>query len=243
MEHREFIDAVAREGADLATAARAAGPDAAVPTCAGWTVADLVGHVGRVHRRTTALVAGAVEAPPRWSELPLPPAGELFEWFEDGLGDLEVTLTRTPPDAPALSWAGPPTTAEFWARRMAHETAVHRYDAQAATGAAEPIDPRLATDGIQEFFDVLPLRPGAAARVRGNGESIHFHCLDTDGEWVVRLTPDGIAVAREHAKADVAVRGHASDLLLLVWGRVPTSAIEVLGDASVLDRWRELTNF
>ena len=130
----------------------------------------------------------------------------------------------------------------FWSRRVAHETAVHRWDAQAAAGAPEPVDVRLAVDGIQEMFDLLTARPGHE-RVRGDGETIHLHCTDTDGEWLVRLTPQGVAVTREHAKGDVAARGTASDLLLLLWGRVPPDRVEVFGDASLLARWQELARF
>ena len=58
----------------------------------------------------------------------------------------------------------------------------------------------------------------------GNGETLHFHRTDGDGEWLVRLTPDGPEVERAHAKGDVAVRGSASDLLLARAGRVGLDA-------------------
>jgi hypothetical protein len=75
------------------------------------------------------------------------------------------------------------------------------------------------------------------------GETIHLHCTDVDGEWLVRLAPDGLEVTREHAKGDVAAKGGASDLLCWLLGRGPIDDIEVFGDAALLDRWREAAKF
>ncbi len=70
---------------------------------------------------------------------------------------------------------------------------------------------------------------------------MHLHCTDGDGdgEWLVRLGADGVTVVNEHAKADVAARGGASDILLMMWGRIPVDQLEVFGDASLLERWSD----
>ncbi len=61
--------------------------------------------------------------------------------------------------------------------------------------------------------------------------SVHLHATDTPGEWVVRPGPDGApVVTAEHAKGDAAIRGPASDLLLVLWRRVGLDAVEVIGD-------------
>ena len=52
-----------------------------------------------------------------------------------------------------------------------------------------------------------------------------------------------MAWERAHTKADVAVRGTTSDLLLVLWGRLPTETVDVLGDPAVFDRWRAATRF
>ena len=130
----------------------------------------------------------------------------------------------------------------FWARRQANETAVHRWDAQRAAGAVEPVEHTLAVDGIDEFFGLIPFWR-RESNVRGVGETIHLHCTDGAGEWLVRLAADAVIVTREHAKGDVAARGSASDLLLFLYGRVGPSALEVFGDASLLDRWQELVHW
>jgi len=70
-------------------------------------------------------------------------------------------------------------------------------------------------------------------------ESMHLHCTDTEGEWMIRFTADGAVTTREHAKGDVAVRGTASDLYLLLWNRVSAERFEIFGDASLLRRFAE----
>ena len=75
----------------------------------------------------------------------------------------------------------------------------------------------------------------------GNGETFHFHRTDGDGEWLVRLTPAGPEIEHAHAKGDLAVRGGASDLLLVLRNRGGLDRVEVFGDAALLDRWHELT--
>jgi hypothetical protein len=124
---------------------------------------------------------------------------------------------------------------------MAHETAVHRWDAQLANGAAEPIEAELARDGIDEALDVYqPRWCRPKSTIAGNGESYHFHRTDGEGEWLVEFEGEGMRVSRKHARADVAVRGTASDLVLFLWQRIPGRRLEVLGDAALLDRYFEL---
>ena len=131
----------------------------------------------------------------------------------------------------------------FWTRRQAHEAAVHRWDAQNALGAPAPaaIDSKLAADGIDEWLSVFAVSRSRQTSTRiGLGESYHFHCTDEHGEWVVRFEGSDIDVKREHVKADVALRGGASDLLLFLWRRRSAETLEVLGDSSLLEWWPEL---
>jgi len=234
----EHLDALRLDGAALEAAAREAGVDAPVPTCPGWTVADLLGHVGRIHRWVTTLVRERAADPPAfWNEVEAPPPAELVDWYAGGWRALADGLDAAGPDVEVWSWT-PWRTGAFWARRQAHELAVHRYDAQVAAGAAPPPVPaRQAVDAVDELFDLFPHRRRRAA-ISGNGEKIHLHATDAPGEWLVRLVPDGIEVAREHAKGDVAARGAASDLLLLLFGRVAPTRLDVFGDVSLLDRWQ-----
>jgi uncharacterized protein (TIGR03083 family) len=239
LSHDEYVAAVRSDGAALARAAATAGLDAPVPSCPLWSVTDLLGHVGRIHHWVTQLVVERVtERGPHWSEAVAPDEPELLAWFTDGVTQLADALAAAGPDAPVWSWT-PDATSGFWARRQAHETSIHRYDAQLAAGAPQPLAGALAADGIDELFAVTPHRP-TASQMRGAGETVHVHCTDRDGEWLVRLGSDGMDVTREHAKGDVAVRGAASELFLSLYGRTDTDALEVFGDAALLARFREL---
>jgi uncharacterized protein (TIGR03083 family) len=239
MQHRVYVEAIRADGAGLAAAASAAGLRTPVPTCPLWSVADLLGHVGRIHRWVAQLVAQrATERGAHWSEAEPPGDVGLLAWFTEGVPLLADALESAGPDARVWSWTADATSG-FWARRQAHETSIHRYDAQLAAGRPLPPDGALAADGIDELLEVLPYRP-TQRHPGGDGETVHLHCTDRDGEWLVRLLPVSIEVTRAHAKGDVAVRGAASDLFLYLYGRVGSDALEVFGDADLLALFREL---
>jgi uncharacterized protein (TIGR03083 family) len=242
MDYRAHCAALAHEGHALGAAARAAGVDASVPSCPAWHIADLVGHVGRLHRWVAAIVeSGGDDRPDHWSAAEPPPVAVRIDWFEAGVDLVTDALRRVDPMRRAWSWTDD-HTAGFWARRQANETAVHRWDAQLAADATEPIDHELAVDGIDEFFDLLPFWRHEST-LHGGGASIHLHCTDGDGEWLVRLAADGVSVTREHAKGDVALRAPASELLLFLYGRADPRDAEVFGDASLLQRWQQLVRW
>ncbi len=209
----------------------------------GWTVGAVVGHTGWVYRFVTEVLA-ATDEPPRRSSIPEPPAGpSVLGWFSDSAAGLMTALEATPADKPCVSFAGE-VDASWWVRRIAHETAMHRWDAFASIGSVDPIETRLADDGITEVFDVfLPTR-FQFDRLKADGETIHLHATDCpDGEWLLELHPDRVDVTQQHAKATVAARGTTSDLLLMLWGRIPPAQLEVFGDSSLLDRWQDAATF
>jgi len=241
MEYPDYIEALRRDGRALSDAARRAGVDAPVPSCPEWTVADLLQHVGLLHRWVTDLVANQPDDPMRAWAQEVPSGAARFDWFDAGVEPLANALAAASPAQHAWSWTAD-QTAGFWARRQANELAVHRYDGQLAAGTPAPIERTHAVDGIDEFFDLIPAWRGII-EVHGNGETLHFHCTDGDGEWLARLGDGAVVVTREHAKGDVAARGSASNLLLFLYGRVAPEDLEVFGDASLLVRWRELVSW
>ena len=229
-ELEQFVDALRR------------GPlDAPVAACPGWDVARLGAHIAFVHRWATASLLTATS--PAVEAIPEAPTGgdELVTWVRDGGAALIDALSTVPMDAPTWHPFPAPRTASVWRRRQLHELVVHRWDAQAATGAGGPIDPAVASDGIDEYLSVmLPRRI-----IRDGGElpqsSLHVHCTDTPGEWLVWSEGDQPQLRREHAKGDAALRGTAQDLLLSLWGRRHGSpAIDVVGDPIVADAWLAL---
>lgn len=240
-----YLGHLRADGAALAEAARR-DLDAPVPSCPGWAVDRLVGHVGTVHQWVAETLATRATERVDWQTLARAPRGpEVLGWYEGQRDRLVDLLEEADPAEPVWNWSTGPQVAGFWHRRMAQETAVHRWDAEAATGpAASAIEPALAADGIDEWLGVA-LASGARepeAPVDAVRGSLHLHCTDVAGEWWVRLDGRELVLRREHAKGDAAVRGAASDLLLVLWGRLPPSAVEVLGDATVLDAWLRLVD-
>lgn len=234
----DWIATIARDGHDLLDCARAQ-PAAEVPACEGWTLEDLARHTALVQQRTAYLLrTGDRERPSqRGGQLEPAPAEGTLDWAAGWLDELLARLESTPPDAPMWSFVAGGATAGWWARRMAHETAVHRVDAEQAVGReVRPVEPELAADGIDEVVDVFLPTFGTAPF--GEGETAHLHATDLTGEWLLTLGADEVAVARGHAKGDVALRGEAGALYLWLWGRSGTDALEVFGDAAVADRLR-----
>jgi uncharacterized protein (TIGR03083 family) len=195
LSHEWFCE---RAGAEIEALAAVVGgaPDIAVrvPACPGWTVADLAGHTGNVHRWATAIVtARAAERPP-FPELESPwsSADGWARWLTSGAVPLLAALRSAGPAARVWTW-GADGTSGWWARRIVHETAVHRADAQLALGIEPDIDPVTAADGIEEFLENLPAarRPSRHLAELPAGASLHLHATDCDGEWVVRFGADG----------------------------------------------------
>ena len=243
MDSDAYLSAIERECADF-TVALGSGAERDVPSCPGWRLADLAVHLGVIHRWAAEMVRSRASEPLRNREQLFgvdPDDPELIKWFEQGASELVKVLRSSPADTPVWTWT-PERSVRFWTRRQAHEAAVHRWDAQNALLAGPPqaIDSALAADGIDEWLSVFAVSRSRRTSERiGLGESFHFHCTDEQGEWVIRFEGSDIEVRSEHAKADVAVRGTASDLLLFLWGRRSHETLEVLGNASLLERWAE----
>jgi uncharacterized protein (TIGR03083 family) len=244
--HDAYCDALEAEITRFADVVRGADLDTAVPTCGDWTLANLVEHTGIVERWAAEMVRrrATERLDRRRLDVPVPDhADELPEWLAAGSDEIVGAFRATDPDAAMWAW-GAEKHARFWPRRMLHETTVHRADAELALGRDPRIDADVAVDGVDELLDNLPhaayFRPHVA-ELRGDGESLHVHCTDADGEWTVRLEPDGFHWDHGHAKATTAVRGPAGDLLLLIYRRRPPTddRYEVYGDDRVLARWLE----
>lgn len=233
-----FLEAIRTDSAALAAAARK-GLDAQVPSCPDWDVAELIRHTGGVHQWVNETVRTRSSEYINRKHLPPPPDGDPIGWFERGAETLLATLEAVDPDEPVWNWSKDPQVASFWPRRMAQETAVHRWDGENAHGIASPIEGDLAIDGIDELFDVF-MQSGRLPQDVTLGGSLHLHTTDRPGEWLVRIEGGGCDVRKEHGKGDAAVRGAASDLLLFLWNRVPASELEVFGDEAVVRRWADI---
>ena len=240
MDYGDYISALRSNGNAAARAARDMPMETTVPSCPEWTLRDLAHHLGSHHR----WVAGNLDQPPdgkAFKRRAEPPADEAIpDWLEAGAEMLATKLAATDPAKPCWTWVPFDDSVGFWARRTAHETAMHRWDAQNADGEAEAVEPELAADGVDEYLGILGAFQGRRFPEAG---SIHLHSTDTPGEWLVRLDADGIQLTREHAKGDVAVRGPASDVLLVLMGRKTMAAVDVFGEAPLFERFRKHASF
>lgn len=231
----QYLVALRSDGAALATAARI-NLDADVPSCPGWTMKDLVIHTANVYKHRNKNVKDLLTEPHDFTpETPPEDEEKLVEWLEGWLDELTRTLGAADPGAMAWNWSDGEQVVGFWHRRMAQETAVHRWDAQNAVGNPAPVAPDLAADGTDELLYAFMEGEHSV----GPDRSVHIHCTDpnlgTGGEWLVVMTEGKAVVSREHAKGDCALRGSASDLLLALWGRLSLDDVEVLGDRSAAE--------
>ncbi|MDO8308856.1 MAG: maleylpyruvate isomerase family mycothiol-dependent enzyme [Actinomycetota bacterium] len=185
---------------------------AACPSCEGWTVDDLVFHIGSVYaHKLAALRLGRAPEKGEW-QVPAEEASPEHDlaWCHAELHALAAELARLPSDAPAWTWWPPEQTVGFWQRRMALETAVHRVDAELASGAATPVADDLALDGIDEVLHVM-LADSGVDDVSGP---------EVDGGRVT-VTVSGTTIV-----------GPASDLFLWLWGRGDAGRLEVLSGSA-----------
>jgi uncharacterized protein (TIGR03083 family) len=250
MEIIEHIDALRRQGDLLAAAAERAGLDAPVPPCPSWQVKDLLRHTGYVHRwaarHITECPDTVLDGPPEADILRGGAADpDLLAWFRAGHAALVETLSTADPGLVCATFIAAPSPLAFWARRQAHETAIHRADADSASGVWPEYEPGFAADGIDElvmgFGQRRKYRPSA-----GREGSMQVRITDTGEAWQV-ATEDGRIQARRGrdgpdsgAPAECTVTGPASGLYLFLWNRsdAARAGVTISGDPGFFELWR-----
>jgi uncharacterized protein (TIGR03083 family) len=222
------------QGAALVRDALAA-PGAAVPGCPDWDTDALLHHIGSVHAFWAWIVAQRVTDPTGWE----PPervggAHHLAAWATAQRGALLDALDSTPPTTSVWTWAAHDRTAGFVSRWQVVEATVHRLDAAMAAGRTPPtspaIEPALAVGVLDTVLEGACLDPDEPAP----GGSVHLHCTDSPGEWLVTADRE---LRREHARGDVALRGPALDLVAVLHRRAALDTVEILGDHALAARF------
>jgi uncharacterized protein (TIGR03083 family) len=243
VESASYLEHLHHDGDALAAAAAAA-PAAEVPSCPGWQMTDLVAHAGGVHAWVEQIVSTKAQRYVARTIDPPEDMAALVAWYRDGLHSLLAAFGATGPEEHVWNWRDRgPGPAQFWFRRMAQETAIHRWDAQnaASPGGASAIASDLALDGIDEYLSFV--RAWLAHQpVPGLHGSLHLHATDGEGEWTLDLRPEGFDEIREHRKSDTAIRGAASDLYLWMLNRIPADhpRLQRFGGDDVVKAWAEL---
>jgi len=240
-EHLSNLDDA---GHRLGAAAKAAGLDAQVPSCPDWVVRDLVKHQGGVHRWAAGYIS-----PPRaeYWDVDLddivgawPADDDLLDWFAAGHASLVEALSNADRNLACWTFLAAPSPLAMWARRQAHETTVHRVDAELAAGwQPAKVPPTFAADGVDELLTCFITRPRGTLRA-DPAKTLRVRCTDDPAEWLVSIGPDRVttsraAVAAAAATADCQVSGSANDLYLALWHRRAITGLSIEGDAGVLD--------
>ncbi len=224
--------------ADSARLAEVAGTDLSprVPSCPDWTVADLLEHVALVYlHKVQAMQTNA--RPDPWP--PDVSGRDPLELYDEARGALLTELGDRSPFDPAWTFWPDDQTCGFWFRRMAHETAVHRVDAELAHDVVTPIDDQLATDGVDEALRIMLCDPWWNDHEADEPVDATIRITTAGRSWTIKV-PAGMPTVTEGAEGEVAAEifGDPDDVYLWLWGRLDADAIQVAGDDDVVRRFR-----
>ncbi|SPM29264.1 hypothetical protein MTAB308_2755, partial [Mycobacterium terramassiliense] len=223
-----------------------------VPTCPGWTLTQLLRHVGRGDRWAAQIVHDRLDQylDPRTvaGGKPPPDPADAISWLQGGAQRLVDAVELSGVETPVWTFLGT-RPANWWVRRRLHETAVHRADAALATGREFTLDAEIAADAITEWLERVAIQAGSegAALPLEDGDTLHLHATDPGlgdaGEWTMRVDDGGITWSHDHGKGSAALRGGATELLLAIVRRVPVAdtGIQLFGDDAVWQKWLDRT--
>lgn len=255
MEVAQHIEALVAAGEGMAAAADRAGPDAPVLTCPGWVVRDLVQHTGGVHRWATRYVRDA-EREPIDDDLERlsggwPPDDRLVPWFREGHAALVAALRSAPADLDCFTFLRAPSPLSMWARRQAHETSVHRVDAEGAAGSTVTPPTDLALDGIDELLTAFAPRRRTGF-VLDPARTLSVRPTDGERRWDVEIGPERITTTVHPLDMDApsagpglapapdaTLAGPAASLYLWLWNRLGIDAVTVTGDPALVAAWTD----
>jgi uncharacterized protein (TIGR03083 family) len=243
-----YIACIKGDTAAMITAVGIAGLEASVPTCPGWTVLDLVTHTGVVHRHKTETVRGGYldQPPPQ----PGGPDRDVLRWFCDGVEEMLVVFAEADLSAPTWTWCAHEHNADWWVRRMAHETAIHAADAVITSKGIPVVGTALAIDGVDEILDEMMVDGPSWGTVTPTDRVVALESADR--RWVLRTAKFGgtspvtgtayegldTFVYDRTGAAEATVRADPETLDLWLWGRRKLPVGAVRGDPSLVDHVR-----
>lgn len=255
----EHGDGIGNAWTVLRENARLAGLATPVPTCPGWTVEELVLHLGLVHRWANRILRGVPVDEAGTIDLPVSDevraregftASDPFDWLDVGARALLQTLAFAPDDLDVFFFlrdAHPPRFA--WARRQCHETTVHAVDAMTARlGRAPTADEvwfsdRLAADGVDELLTGFV--PRRSQRLRSTSPySVLVETSDTGHRWLLEVSEEPVVTTAlmasdDRPPFDARLAADAVPLFLHLWNRTPTDVDLECSDPPVIAQWRE----
>ena len=157
------------------------------------------------------------------------PEGEPVDVFDASTAEMLELFRERGPEAGSATWHPEDQTVGFWYRRMAHEAAVHRVDAEAAFAEITPVAPDLAVDGVDEILQLFlggDWSNQPADEWRGispeAGAGRPVEVIAGDHSWRVTLHPERVDVVDGPGEAVATIGGDPSDVMLWLWRRLPT---------------------
>lgn len=246
-----YLRSVERDAATMAAIADTIPLDTPVPSCPEWTLNDLMIHTGRVHRHKAAVVRDG------WLDGPAPqpegPSGDVVLWFEDGAAELVAVLRTSDLSKPSWTWCVHEHSADWWVRRMAHETAIHRADAELAAGMIPTLDEALGEDGADEVINEMMV--GGPEWGSVTPADRRFELRAGGRKWLLRTASfsgtspvSGTVYANlptlvhDDGDPEMVVETDGSTLDLWLWGRGPLPPAAVSGDLQLVDWVRNLAS-
>jgi uncharacterized protein (TIGR03083 family) len=179
-----------------------------VPSCAPWDLYELTDHLGNGNLWVATAVRERHGRNDQERTAPHEPAS-LRTWFQSTVEEVGSVLD-VPPETEAWTFSSlMPRTVGFWQRRRAHETRMHRWDAEHTLGAPEPFEPELAADAVTEVFELFAPRMVQRGIAAEPSAALKVSATDIGRSW--NYGP-GAPVAE--------LAGTASDLALRLWNRL-----------------------
>ena len=234
MDVDRFLDELHNHGIAVARSAEYVAMDTSVPSCPDWTVGRLLGHLAKVQAWSIHTVrTGSTDG----FAYRRPEPDQLVAAYLSGLDELVVAIRQAPEDRPIWTLWPVRSPRLYWARRQAHEAAIHRVDLELAVGyGVSEFEPDFAADGIDELLmGMLPLGTTSP----DGPTTMVVEPLDRNVSWTIQIGPTGTDARREaSANADLSVFGLSSDLYRWVWNRAGDDEVSLRGDVLVSDWWR-----
>ena len=253
----DYLEAIRRESGRFREVLTDCDPRAQVPSCPDWKAADLLWHLGEVQDYWSAVIESR-PADPAHEEPPRPGTyADLLAFFDQQDARLTAALRDADPADAAVTWKDDDQSVAFVFRRQAHEALIHRLDAELTAGAVTPLDPALASDGVQECLDVMfggcppwgtfaPLPHYVRVDLTDTDEQVWVQIgrfTGTEPESGVTYDDDDIHVVDDpRTEPDAVIEGPAAAIDAWLWRRGDDSEIKVHGDRAVYDHFRLAVN-
>jgi uncharacterized protein (TIGR03083 family) len=254
----DYLRHIESESSRFREVLAAADPAAQVPSCPDWKAADLLWHLVEVQDYWGAMVGGRPDAGPDSYTDPERPSiyAEMLDRFDRASAAMLAALRDADPKEYAWTWSTRDKTVGFVLRRQAHEALIHRLDAELTLGEVTPLDPVLASDGVDEALDVMYGGTPSWGVFSGLPHYLRVDCTDTDEAVWVQLgrfrgtDPEGVEYDEDDIEVvddpgmdpDAVVDGPAGALVAWLWRRGDDSELRVRGDRSIYDHFRRIVN-